>query len=437
MRIIKKEGKIIMAQVKIKKFVNNETMRSAYVVARIPDAERAFRASMGFKVDDLKKIEGKFLLLKGYQGRIYILEDNFEKGFEAFEHGSFNAVALLDIVNYLKDDCKNYFCTACGKFFDNANNHDCNAVYCERCGERLTSQEVKFGRCKNCALEYASRLYGYHRRPNREDVVFERPHLRDSYCHLGIELEVDRNGRFTDSQRKKLAEAINPDIFNPVCMFEEDCSIGGLEAIFQPLTYKGINNLYDHFNKFYKTALDEGGIFRDKNGLHFHIDLQYFGERGTEERGKGLAMLIYIVNIFFDFWATISHRRHDGFHYTRKKDEVRGITTAIASIRNASHYDALNAERVNTAEVRFFGGYIDCVEDLTASADIVNALARWAKTASLGQVDKATPASIVRYINDPANVLRFVEYATPNGYHNANGDALKSDFIKALKDKIN
>ena len=425
--------------VKLKKVATATPRRGGVIYSvKFLSEEQMFAKSQGIARSDFAPLVGKYILVEHYNSRSYICPENFSEYSGEFDCGSIRTDALSPCSCYKRlHSSIPYLCTNCGKHLADKN-HNCDDVFCLVCGKKLnTKAEKAFHKCEDCVREDLRRVYPYHGRPNRSTPAFERPHLRDSYAHLGIELEVDHYEHFTSTQTAKLSDILNPDAFAPFAMMEHDGSIGGAEFITQPITLKGLGNIRERLDEFYTKAKDFGGIFGDNNGVHFHIDREYFGEAGSEERAKAVLMLAYMIYAHYDFWKHISHRDRDKFYYTQGKDECKkGIATTARAVAYSDHYDALNTGNANTLEVRFFGGYIQTADDLLASADIVNALARWAKTASLGQAEKATPAQIVRYINDPANVKKFVEFDTPNGFTTSDALKLKAEFIKKLEEKI-
>lgn len=427
--------------VQLKKMVKHTQTNSDNVyLVKLPSGERAFRMSTGFTLEALDAIAGKWLAVKRYKNtsnewRVSILSENFKSGASDYAGGSFASSIFFDICESRYYSSTYYHCPDCGRQ-TNDTDHDCADRFCA-CGKKLkTADERAFGYCKECATRRASTWYSYHGRPARHDPNFERPHLRDSYAHLGVEWEIDSEDYFTDEDVKELSDVLNRDPFRPFFMFEHDSSIDGCEAISAPTTLKGFNNAEKVLKEAFDTARARGGIWKKKNGLHVHIDRDYFGAPASEERAKGISMLYYLINSHFDFFATISHRQSDGFYYARKKEGIKGIITASEAMRHPDHFDAVNVGNPATIEVRLFGGYIDNEQKMLAVLDIVNALARWAKESSLAQCEKATPAQIVRYINNPARVLDFVNDRIPHAFTSATANSEKTDFIKALQKRI-
>lgn len=426
--------------IQLKKISTHTTPCNSLYSVHITSADRAFDLSRGYNRETLALIEGKWLLTEAYLDgatpRLRILACNFRNPAHAGDllEGSFNLRAVRDagICNIIYKG----ICTDCGKDTDRVD-HRCGEVLCRSCGHPLrTAQEKAHRVCTQCATRHASTLYDYHHRPHRNTPLFERAHLRDSYCHIGAEIEIDHRDHFSADDIRTLSDIININPFEPFIEFERDCTIAGAECITAPTTLKGFNNLEGKINNFYINAIERGGKFGRNNGLHFHIDREFFGEEESEERAKATLMIAFLINCYYDFFKAISGREEDCFYYAQGKRGCKGIASTSIICQDHDHRDAVNLSNRATIELRFFGGHIDNGVDFLACADIVNAIARWAKLSSLAQAEKATPANIVRYINDPERVKAFIQRETPNGFNTDETDRLKADFIKALDKKI-
>lgn len=423
----------------LRKVVKTDT--SAYIL-RFTDAQRGFEASRGLSLEALSEVAGRWLLVNVRhddegERRLFISPANFRQGGQSLLEGSFRLQAVATSSGFWTHnlDTGYSFCTTCGAIFKDRS-HKCGERVCNNCGQILTGNEAKYDICEDCAMARYRRVYGYHGRPNRNAPTFERPRFRGKYLHIGTEIEIDHEDGFDSDDVARLGDIINKGhIFNPFAYFEDDCSIGGVETITAPTTLKGYNAKADIFDRFYTDAKRYGGVFERRNGLHFHLDRQYFGAYGSEEQAKCLVLLGYMIYKYYDFWQMISGRRADGFYYAKGKSEAKGLLSAYDAVRSSGHYDAINNDGANTIELRFFGGAIETGEEFLACVDIVNALGRWAKSASFGQGEKATPSAIVRYIQAPRRVLEFVRKDIPQSVPKRG--AVYMEFIKALTNKIN
>ena len=429
-------------------FGNDANRRSATLVVKMnTTAQRLYEVSRGYSLEALERLAGKWVLLVYDANTDRYTIDTEQMAFvygrayasDAFTSGSFNRNALANISGLQsatgRSPTRHYFCTACEQVC--SNQHRCGEVFCPSCGRPITTKaEKERGLCEACMRRQISGIYGYHGRPNRSRPTFEKPHLRDSYAHLGVELEIPANTSRMRDHWSEIDAVLNPDTFSAVWRYENDSSIGsGVECIPEPLTLKGWNAHRESIDEAYNLAKSYGARFGRSNGLHVHIDRAYFGEPGSEEMARGVLLVSYMVYRFYEFFKAISGRECDCFGYTRGK-EVKGLLTTAEANRYPDHFDAVNLAGANTIEVRVFGGHIDTADKFLAVVDIVNALARWAKSAGLGQAETMTPAHLVRYINNPERVLAFVSNPNANAYTSREAEAIKADFIAALNKKI-
>lgn len=415
---------------KLKKIVKTSELSEEAVVFNLLDATRVWDLSRDINFEDCNELGSKWVpLVRNSNGRLEIDASAIEEGTCI---GTINTAMMCCPSKIIS---KRYFCTDCGEEFDSPR-HTCDTrPRCTSCHNVLkTSREAKACLCTECAKKRASTLYSYHGRPNRSEPQFERPHIRTKYPHLGAEIEVDHNGDgFTQAQRNAMAEAANADIFNPIGYMETDCTIAGHEFITRPTTLKGYNNIAENLTRYYDLTREYGGRYALKNGLHFHIDRQYFEAETEEAKLKVTALMAFMVYHYYEFWRSISGReqRSPNGYYGKKGGEC--FLSTVLAIQYHSHGDALNLSNENTIELRIFGGHIDTASKFLAVADIVNALAKWTKEATLASIEKATPVHLVRYINDKKRVLEFVESRYDGQYDSPEGRATRNEFINALR----
>ena len=415
------------------------------------------RFSLGYDRAALDILAGKpFIIFEAFYNkeeatRLTPIPEQFtKKEARKLAGGSFNAVLIARYAGDFKATNRLFdyaaVCLDCGRTFatlEAAQNHKCDAPTCPYCGRELNDRrEIKAGFCTDCALTRASAVYGYHERPRRSSPLFEKPRSRHFLLHIGAEIEVDGDDGDNfdrDDAARDFSDILNRDPFAPFVQFERDGSLAqGVEVITAPTTYSGYLKRYDAFSSFYNAAIDKGGQFNFSNGLHFHLDKKYFDNPDDPEAVTRAAVLIdYMIYKYFDFYATICKRDRNRFDYARDKHRAKTLLGASMDFYNQSHSNAVNHQNTNTIEIRIFGGYINSAGDFFAALDIANALAKWAKNATLTSAEKATPRDLVKHLHDPARVLAFINKATPNGYHTEAGDKLKNDFIKALKSKLN
>lgn len=421
---------------------------------RTISAQRLFELSKGFTLEACEVMRGNFLavLYKRDAMRFYPLRENFTRDeWAKVEKGDFNAGKLCEALGgryfskpVLTEEPTASLCLSCGVVVkeDRKTSHKCGERFC-RCGGLLkTAYELSANECEKCARGRFARLHPYHGRDNRSAPLFEKPDKREAVPHLGFEIEAEGGGNFyaNNDNAKRLANILNGDenAFKPLAEFETDGSINdGIETIFRPLTCEGLSRREGKLQRFYEHIKTRGGLFGRVNGLHCHIDRDFFGARGTEERAKGAILLETMVYKFYDFFALISRRKAGRFGYAYKKESVKGVLSACLNIADQTHSYAVNGSGSNTIEVRIFGGAIDNARDFLAVADIVQGLARWAKNATLTGAERATPCAIVPYIRNAERVLSFVTNTRSDAPNNGCASIWLDDFKKALTAKIN
>lgn len=412
------------------------------------DGARLFAMSQGATAEALGALAGSYVFMKHDResGRLIPLMQQLTKAeTRALCNLSFNTDALSRacLCDSVAISTASAYCTKCGKSIDSRRikEHKCGERLCALCGSFITSaEEIHHRFCARCAFEKYARLYGYHRRPRESSPLFEKPDNRIGEPHLGFEIEFGGSENFerTNASAHALAEIMNTDgAFVPFCEFETDASLeDGMECILRPMTLRGLEKRRERLDAFYAKTKNLGGKYGRVNGLHCHIDRDFFGERGTDERAKGAILIEAMIYKFFDFFALISRRASGCFSYAQKKDRVKGIATAFIYAREQEHSYAVNGSGSNTVELRIFGGAIDNANDLLAVADIARAVAFWAKKSTLTQAEKATPCALIPYIRDAGRVLAFVENLNERAPHTASADAMLEEFKKALNEKI-
>lgn len=435
------------------------TAKGAYLFdLREATAEQLFEKSRGLSIAACGILAGKWILFETMRETladglsvtraIPIREQFTSEEWAKFRDGSFRFSSLsysymYNFGNVYIDAFTNFygFCTKCGKVLftaSEASAHKCGAATCPKCGRELKTREEKTHRlCTSCACARVERMYGYHDRPTKGAPVFEYPDKRENAPHLGAELEMyggNRDDEMSNEEAAILSKTINKKPFAPCVWFERDSSLdGGVECIFEPFTLAGLEKRAAEIDALYIKSDEIGGEFDVKNGLHFHIDRAYFGT-DSETRTKAAVLIDLLVYKYYDFFSAISRRRRGEFFYACKKDSVHGIFTAAANVNNHAHRYAVNGGGEHTIEIRIFGGKIACVDDFLAAADIVQAIARWAKNATMATAERATPCDIIKYIKNAGRAAAFCENARADREITTTGEAMRAEFIRALKE---
>lgn len=417
---------------------------------RSATADRLDRLSLGFSRRALEAMAGHLVVMQSQRecGRLEPVVEQFPEDLrDDIAAGSFSRQALRGYTNYVYDNGLFFdfnavaLCLDCGKLFRVIPTaHRCGEIECTDCGATITTDEERRAhKCKACAARSLGHIYSYHYRPNRGRPIFEKPDMRTDELHMGAEIEIDGCNRdaFNDDDAAEFSAILNnKNPFKPFIEFEHDASLdGGIECITAPTTFGGLWKMRKDLDAFYKTANSLGGTFERRNGLHFHIDREFFG-RDPEERGKASVLIDLMVYKFYDFFMAISRRERGVTNYARKKDGVTGIYGAFSNVRFQDHCYAVNGGGSATIELRFFGGHISTADDFLAAADIVQAIARWAKATSIAGATTCTPCDLVKYLRKPDNVLAFVEGVIPQRPTTREADAQINDFKTALNARI-
>jgi hypothetical protein len=381
--------------------------------------------------------------------RLFVIPEQFNDiatraMFEAEGVGSFSYAAISRVyslrgANSLMSDYS-AFCRDCGVQIRYADSiHTCGAPRCSCGADLVGAVELERGSCRRCLVARLWKVYGYHSRPNYRSPKFEHPEKRGGVCHLGAEIEIGGSSRFQigESVTMPLSKTLN-DEKHPERVFvefESDGSLdGGVECILAPTTFDGLNKRAAAFDAFYAKARELGGKFGDVNGMHFHVDRDFFGNE--DERAKAAILIDFMVFKYFDFFAAISRRKAGNFGYAYKKDGVNSLITAAAKHAHTEHSLAVNGSGKNTVEIRIFGGKIETGADFLAVADIIQAIARWAKYTSFTTAANHTPEALTKYYKNAARVLAFIENAREDRPITTAGEAMRAAVIASIKNRI-
>lgn len=385
-----------------------------------------------------------YLLAYGENRRVYPIREQFSATEWATLSGgsfSFDAVLRRGIVSGVNGIAweNKYFCVLCGEFYNNTPHH-CGKRQraCDTCGAVLKTKDEKTrGTCTECQKRLVNRVAPYHSRWTRStgEVFFEQEANRDDTLHMGAEIEVDASYNYDHEEATAFSDIFNNNPFAPFVEYERDGSLnGGCECITAPTTAYGYERRAEQFTAFYdKARNDFSARFKTSNGLHFHLDRDFFGdETNTTKSAIALQVMIYK---YYNFFIGISGREAGCAYYASKKDGCETFIDTAVRFNNTAHRDAVNTQNPYTIELRFFGGHIDTGEKFLACVDIANALAKWAKRATLASIDKATPLDIVRYIKNGDRVKRYFRTLPSNRARTTDGEKMLADFITALDAK--
>ena len=411
-------------------------------------AQRLAQASKGFTAEALELLAGRKIVpvVKLYTqtagARFYL----WGKGFTAEERrilkgGSFGGSTSLP--TRANNAALSYvWCTKCGRGFSSLDEYRAHRCHddrpkCADCGAILkTPTEKRAGRCTACAKTKCATVYSYHGNPAHRSPRITNEN-REDFLTVGAEIEIGGGGEiYRCSSVPFLSETVNADPFRPMFHFETDGSIqNGVECISRPLSVREWKNARKKIKTFYSVAVYKGGKFATCNGLHFHLDRTFFN--GSD----GIPLMEFFIYKHFPELLYLSGRAIGGSDYATAKHSAD--TTLIKSIlqygRSTSRYHAVNTENLYTVELRFFGGHLDCAENFYGALELVNALAKWAKNATLIGASRATLSSIVPYINDAGAVLAHIENLEGKAYTKPELTSAEraelNAFIEALKTK--
>lgn len=384
------------------------------------DAESLFKASLGYTREQCKKFAGKKLIL-AYSAvqprRVYVLPEFFP---EEVLRGTFNYDAIRQYndgtgANYIIEDRQLYpfFCTDCGKRLtaEEAKTHNCLAAdVCRVCGRKLTTDgEKKAHICEYCFDAAYNKRYDYHCRKNRYKPLFEMPKKREKLLHIGAEIEVNQTDDEATKNVKNFGKILNKDCY-AFAEFERDGSLvnGGCEVITAPTTVDGYYKRYADIDAFYKKAVEEDCVFgvidSEMNGLHFHLDRDFF--EGASVPAAGIIQ--YIIYSNYQFFASISHRDKYHLDYACNVDSRKEVDASYRNATTSNHEYAVNVANDGTLELRIFGGKIDTVNKFFAALDLTQAIATYAKKTLTYKVKNFRLADLIKYLRDPSNVAAFV-----------------------------
>lgn len=312
---------------------------------------------------------------------------------------------------YRNDEAFFAFCTRCGFIMhvsDVASHiatHRHNATFCRDCG-RVVRRRVERDAClcSSCRAKQNAVQHGYHDRPNKSAPIFSAPNNRATALHVGAEIEVDgSNGIDAERFCHEANAKANKEPFAPRWEFERDSSInGGVEVISAPKTWRDWVANRDEVEAIYTAARNYDGAFNDYNGLHFHFDRVFFGDRVRENGVK----MKYYVNKFYNLFMFLSFRPFDtrtNYSYAARDIDCCDLFKAVAHY--PSHSSAFNnAAGDDTFELRTFGGKINTAARFYVALDIVYALAKWSKSTPFALTEKASEVTLVRYLHNPKAV---------------------------------
>lgn len=384
------------------------------------DAQSLFKASKGYTLEQCKKFSGKKLIL-AYSAvqarRVYVLPEFFP---EEVLRGTFNYDAIRQYcdcggANFIVNSRRTYpyYCADCGKRLteEEAKTHNCLAPdICRVCGRKLTTDgEKKAHICAHCFDAAYNKRYDYHGRKNRAKPLFEKPKKREKVLHIGAEIEVNQTDDEATKNVKNFGRILNKDCY-AFAEFERDGSLvnGGCEVITAPTTVDGYYKRYADIDAFYKKAIEEGCIFGvidgEMNGLHFHLDRDFF--EGASVPAAGIIQ--YIIYSNYQFFASISHRDKHHLDYACNVDSRKEIDASYRNATTSNHEYAVNVSNSGTLELRIFGGRIDTADKFFAALDITQAIANYAKKTPTYKVKDFRLADLIKYLRNPSNVAAFV-----------------------------
>ena len=284
-----------------------------------------------------------------------------------------------------------YRCDDCGEYFDEqlteVHNGDiiCDSCledyrHCDECDDWYPEDEGEWDEdedrwiCHNCLSEKCDRriIHDYH--AYKADLVFLGDSDRHKFLHMGVELEIDGAGEYSENAFQ-IVEAGNNGINDTITCMHDGSLRKGFELISQPATLQYHCKRYG-WDKMMAEAKKLGYKSHDIGtcGMHVHVDRQYFYDAFVDPE-FGLALLA--VNN--RKWLMQFSRRTDYYYcpfptdqedygmqyvsddFNCKKCEKAGKRDGEARLRDLRyslrcHYSCINMSSHPTIEFRFFRG---------------------------------------------------------------------------------
>lgn len=332
-----------------------------------------------------------------------------------------NTVHIVDRDEYWCIDCAERNatkCEDCGDWFARDGHYvrgmgyvcnDCyergDYFYCDECGDIVRGDEWDFDEecCCRCAESMRSReIRDYHCPPELKWYGEPNPSWRGRMRGIGVEVEIDRNGRDRDAEEGLLGklEDLCP---NDEIYFEYDGSLdNGFEIITQPHTIKAFYEM--PWKEILQACVDYGYSAHEVGtcGLHMHISREFFGN--TEEvQNIAIAKLIQFYELYWGDCLKVSRRTEEQARHWAHRYGIIDREYLETKHHEYGHYMAVNTGGRDTVELRLTRGTLK-YESFMACIDFMLTVCKnsrtigWSKTTDAARWLKGIKRSTLAYI---------------------------------------
>lgn len=229
---------------------------------------------------------------------------------------------------------------------------------CEECGTVIRNSDAQYfydddtPYCIGCFddKQRSQIIHDYNYKP---EPIF---HGNDN-LFMGIELEIDNGGEYTDNA-ERILQAANQNGDNIYC--KHDGSIEyGFEIVSHPMTLNYHMNCMNWENIFNK-AIEMGyrSHQTDTCGLHIHINRNFFGST-YEEQEAAIARVVYFVEAHWNELLKFSRRTEDSImRWATRYGILENAKATYNKVKKSNYgrYVSVNLQNPDTIEFRIFKG---------------------------------------------------------------------------------
>ena len=262
-------------------------------------------------------------------------------------------------------------CERCGERIwrdDNAGNEDivlCQSCYddyyvsCESCGRIIRRNDAYYDEednylCAECHFNYSKErmIKDYYYKP--EPIFYGRkPRF------LGVELEIDEAGEYSD-YAKKILNTANINGFEYLYCKHDGSLADGFELVSHPMSLEYHYHVMP-WEKILKQAVNMGYRSHKTStcGLHVHVNRTAFGLK-EEEQDAAIARILYFFEKHWEELLKFSRRSRGQLERWAArygyKEQPQEILKHAKSGYHGGRYTCINLQNVGTIEFRMFRG---------------------------------------------------------------------------------
>lgn len=275
--------------------------------------------------------------------------------------------------------------------------------YCDECGRYVHAWQWnnEFDCCEDCARDRYI-ICDYHAGHPNGLQLFGNSFLSYVPGYFGRELEIacDNPDRLAYNVREAAA---NADWLH----FEHDCSVDGVEIIFQPMTMEYMQQHREDFERIFSAIRAAGGTAEEGNGLHVHVSREAFGSTAAEQaRRIALCMKAFAGRNYERMRDAAGRDYDDARQWCRDNARIGSFADKkeAAARRYADRYLAVNINNDNTVEFRLGRSTTDCA-DFYLWTEAVAVIVRRSETITAAQAQDldqwfaGAPQVIIDFLN--------------------------------------